>query len=143
MPDSKVQDLLQNPTIASAIKRIMQLSRNLSPDEQLALSKRLSAIPLTKTSSHQKSKSSARRGDFFEDKKEKEAPKEKAPKEKEAPLTSFEQAIKGNQVWRRYKIRLSRETNPEARAKSVFSIISTLPKQDQKFKLILRNLLER
>jgi len=140
-----IDKLMSNPSVITALKRIMQVSKTLSAADQQELSKKLAQMPLTKSSAIQQTRSSARKGDFFEEGKEEDAPKkkEKKSKEPEVPLGAHVNSIKGNQFWRRYMTKLASSTDSVEKAKSIFSLISSVPKQDQKFKQTLRNLLNR
>lgn len=142
-----IDKLMNNPSVVTALKRIMQVSRTLSPEEQMQLSKRLAQMPLTKSSAMQKTQTVARQGDFFEAKKndsDDDSDDDSEPKkEPKVPLSAYVSSIKGNQFWRKYMIKLASSTDSIKKAQSVYSLMSSIPKQDQKFKQTLRKLLNR
>lgn len=143
-----IDKLMNNPSVVTALKKIIQVSKTLSSDNQQALSKKLAQMPLTKSSAIQQTRTSARKGDFFEEGKKKDNVKdvkdgEESEKEPELPLSSHVSAVKGSQYWRRYMVKLAASTDSVEKARSVFNLISSVPKQDRKFKQTLRNLLNR
>jgi len=155
------QDILNFQVVKNAIEKIADLAPGLQVPDQVALSKVLAKVPLSKQASKTAASRQSRSGDFFkksdffddpdesdeldgpiDEAEDAQAAKETSPEEEQS-VESLEDALLGTQQFKLFKSAMSRLTNPDERAESVFNIIKALPKQDDQFIQALKNMLDR